>query len=338
MSEESKKILILRFGALGDIVHTTIIAQAIKNKYPNCEIHYCCEARYVEVLQNNPDIDKVISYDHKRRKDFSYNLDTALRFRHEHYDVIFNLTNAFRNNFITFVASPKMKVTKQPMGNRHVVDAFFRAAKIAFPQIKQPKNLRLGLDEKVQKDMETRLSQYSRPFIVFSPGGETDKNRQGRTWPAQHWVELGQMLGSIYGGTIFISGSPDEKAYHKTISDKITGSVLFSGTLPISHSMCLIALSDLFISGDSGPLHIASALCKNVIGIYGSTNPENVRPYGERGYCAEPMIDCRYCWQKECQYLEPGQKHTPCISSIRPEHILHLINSKKIFASSFETS
>lgn len=326
----AKKILVLRFGALGDIVHTTIIARAIKAKHPDYEVHYCCEARYVEVLKNNPDIDKIIEFDHKRKKDFSYNLEIALQLRHEHYDVIFNLTNAFRNNFMTFVANPKHKFQKVPMGHKHVVYAFFLAAQQAFPELKLPKDLRLGLDEKALAEMNTRLETYPRPFFVFSPGGETDKNRQGRVWPAKHWVNLGNLLKQIYGGTIFISGSPDEKAYHKKIAEQIDGAVLFSGELPITYSMCLFSLCDLFISGDSGPLHIASGLAKNTLGIYGSTNPENVSPYGEHGYVVEPAVKCKYCWQKECKKLKPGQKYTPCIKSIKPEHVLNLINRKKL--------
>lgn len=330
MAEDSKKILVLRFGALGDIVHTTVIPQAIKAKYPDYEIHYCCEARYADVLRHNSNIDKIIEFDHKRRKEFSYNLQVALMLRHEHYDVIFNLTNAFRNNMMTFIASPKAKFTKIPMGRNHVVQAFYKVAKNAFPALKKPLNLCLGVDKQALQYMEKRLADYKRPFVVLSPGGETDKNRQGRIWPATNWVELGNLLHQIYGATIFISGSPDEKKHHKKIASKIDGAVLFSGELPISHSMCLFSLADLFISGDSGPLHIASGVGVKTIGLYGSTHPDNVAPYGENGFVVEAGIDCKYCWAKECKRLTCGQKYTPCMESIKAAHVINLINSKKL--------
>ncbi|MCM1009908.1 MAG: glycosyltransferase family 9 protein [Fusobacterium sp.] len=333
MVEEAKKVLVLRFGALGDIVHTTIIPQAIKAAHPDYEVHYCCEARYVDVLRNNPDIDKIIEFDHKRKKDFSYNLETALKLRHEHYDVVLNLTNAFRNNFMTFIANPKEKFGKVPMGHKHVVDAFFLAAQQAFPELKQPKNLRLGLDSQLLEKMKTRLENYPRPFVIFSPGGQTDNNRQGRAWPAKNWIGLGKLLKQIYGGTIFISGSPAEKEYHSTIAEALEGSVLFSGEFSISESMCLFSECDLFVSGDSGPLHIASGLGVKTLGIFGSTNPENVRPYGQKGNCVEPVIECKFCWKKECKRLKEGQKYTPCIKSIKPEHVLHVINSKKLLGT-----
>ncbi len=330
---KSKKILVLRFGALGDLVHTTIIPQAIKAKYPDYEVHYCCEARYAAVLQNNPDIDKIIEFDHKRKKDFPYNLQIALKLRHEHYDVVLNLTNAFRNNFMTFIASPKHKFTKVPMGHKHVVDAFFLSAQKAFPAIKQPRTLRLGLDPAALENMKSQVAEYPRPYIILSPGGQTDNNRQGRAWPAESWIELGNLLKGIFGGTIFLSGSTDEREFHKTISEKIDGAVLFSGKFSIAQTMCLISLCDLFISGDSGPLHIASGLGVKTIGLFGSTNPENVRPYGENGSFVAAFSKCKFCWQKQCKKLKAGKKYTPCMKSIKPAHVLNLINNKKLLGS-----
>ncbi len=330
---KSKKVLVLRFGALGDIVHTTIIPQAIKAKHPDYEVHYCCESRYVHVLENNPDIDKIIEFDHKRRKDFSYNLQTALQLRHEHYDVILNLTNAFRNNFMTFVANPKEKFTKVTMGHKHVVDAFFLSAKAAFPDLKQPKNLHLGLDTQALDSMKKDVENFPRPFFVLSPGGQTDNNRQGRAWQPENWVDLGNLLKQIFGGTVFISGSPAEKDFHKTIADKIDGAVLYSGELSIKQSMALFSLCDLFISGDSGPLHIASGLGVKTVGIFGSTNPENVKPYGENGYSIGALSKCKFCWQKKCSKLKEGEKYTPCMKSIKPAHVLNLINKKKLMSN-----
>lgn len=332
MEKMTKKILVLRFGALGDLVHTTIIPQAIKQKYPDCEIHYCSESRYVEVLKNNPYIDKIIEFNQKRRKEFSYMLETALQLRHEHYDVVFNLTNAFRNNLMAFIASPKVCVPKVEMGRKHVVEAFFLSAKKVFPELILPENLILGLDKDAEIKIEDELKEFPRPFVILSPGGETDSNRQGRTWSAKSWIELANILKTIYGGTIFISGSPDEKEYHSKIAEQIQGAVLYSGSLSIAQTMALISKCDVFISGDSGPLHIASGLGVNAIGLYGSTNPKNVAPYGQKGFVVEPAMRCKYCWEKECKRLKKKQqRHTPCMNSIKPEHVLKLIDKNDLF-------
>ena len=330
MEKTSKKILILRFGALGDIVHTTIIPQAIKAKYPNYEVHYCSESRYLHVIKNNPNIDKIIEFDHKRKKDIFYNFSIAQKLKSETYDVILNLTNALRNNLMTLYANPKQSFKKLPMGNRHAVEAFFLSAKQAFPELTLPKNLQLGVDEKIAESVSKKISEYPRPYFVFSPGGETDLNRQGRTWPAKYWCELGNLLHRIFGGTIFVTGSPSERDFHKKIVINTEGAILCSGDFSIAESMSLFSLCDLFISGDSGPLHIASGLGKNTIGILGSTAPENIAPYGEHGFYVEPRISCKYCWQKKCKKLQEGEKYTPCMKSIKPENILDLINRHKL--------
>lgn len=330
---ETKKILVLRFGALGDLVHTTIIPQAIKMKYPDYEIHYCSEARYIDVLQNNPDIDKIIAFDHKRKKDLSYNLKIALQLRKENYDVIFNLTNAFRNNLMTLIANPKQTFGKVSMGHKHVVDAFFLSAEKAFPELEKPKTLRLGLDNAALEKVKNLIAPYSGVKIVLSPGGQTDNNRQGRAWPAKNWVELGKLLKQLFNATIFITGAPDELASHKEIAENIEGSVLLTGELSIAESMSLFSLCDLFISGDSGPLHIASGLGINTLGLFGSTNPENVAPYGFRGYFVPANSKCKYCWKKKCERLKKDKKYTPCMLSISPAHVIDVINRQKLLCS-----
>lgn len=330
---KSKKILILRFGALGDIVHTTIIAQAIKAQYPEHQIHYCCEARYVHVLQNNPDIDKIIPFDHKRKKDWKYNLQFALDFRKEEYDIIFNLTNALRNNFMTFVAKPKLEVKKFPMGHKHVVDAFFLSAEKAFPELPKPRRLRLGTDPAAVEKVKKLLEGYKGKIVVFSPGGQTDNNRQGRAWPQKNWVELGNLLKRLYDVNIFITGAPSEKEAHQKIAERIEGAVLLTGKFSIAESMALFSLCNLFISGDSGPLHIASGYKVNALGLFGSTNPENVKPYGEYGYAVCANSKCKFCWKKQCAKLKEGKKYTPCMLSITPEHVINSINRNKLLGS-----
>jgi len=327
MDAKNKKILILRFGALGDIVHTTAIAQALKQAYPNCEIVYCVENRYAEIVENCEFIDRIIPYDQKQRKKLAYNLKFALCLRKEKFDIVFNLTNAFRNNMISMFASPKKIITHKKDRNLHVVEDFFKTAANEIDELKLPENLVLGVDKNTEDKMKTELSKYPKPYFVFSPGGSTDKNRQGRIWNKDYWVELGNMLVDLYGGTVFITGAPDEADFHHTIASGIKNSVIYSGKLSLKELKCLYKLADLFISGDTGPLHVASAMGINTVGIYGSTDIKNVSPYGEKGFSVYPDENqCRFCWKKKCKFLQDGETYTPCMESIKPERVLKLIN------------
>ena len=105
---------------------------------------------------------------------------------------------------------------------------------------------------------------------------------------------------------------------------------VLTGKLTLEESAALYAVSDLFISGDSGPLHIASALNINTIGIMGSTPTYACGPYGEKGYVVEPKSDCKFCEKKVCKLLKEGEKFTPCMQSIEVCDILNLIKEENL--------
>ena len=328
MNVSGKNILILRLGALGDIVHTTVIAQAIKNAYPNCEITYCVEDRYMEVIENTPYIDKIIPYDTKQRKKFGYNLKFALQLRKEKFDVIFNLTNALRNNMISLIASPKTLIFHKKDQNLHVVETFFNTASGKIDNLTLPKNLSLGVCEKTFERIEKELLTYRKPYFIFSPGGSSDKNRQGRIWNKNYWIMLGNMLVQEFGGTVIITGAKNESEFHTQIASGISNSVIYTGKLSLTEVKCLYKLADLFIAGDTGPLHIASALGINTLGIFGSTDVKNVAPFGQKGrYISPDEGECRFCWEKRCRFLKTGEIYTPCMQSIKPKKVFELAKS-----------
>lgn len=330
MAKSHLKILILRLGALGDIVHTTIMAQAIKAAYPDSEVHYCVEERYFDVVKNHPNVDKVHLYNQKLRKNWFYTLKFSQKLKNEHYDVIFNLTNAMRNNLIAFLAFPKNITFHKKCSDRHVVDDFFETAKKVFPNLIKPKMLNLGYNQQVNSELESELSKYSRPFLVISPGGETDNNRQGRIWGKENWINFCKLFSDKYGGTIFINGSQSEIKYHEEIISLLKNSVLITGQFSIEKSMCLTKQADLFMSGDTGPLHLASGLNVNTVGLFGSTNPKNVKPYGEKGYAIGANSNCKFCWLKKCDKKSAEDVITPCMASIKPEQVLNFINEKNL--------
>ena len=314
------KFLIIRLSAIGDAVHSTIIAQAIKNKYPDAKVHFLTASFIKPLLDNSPFIDKVIPFDLNKSNNFFYLLKMGLKFLFERYDIIFPLSNTTRNFIMTYLALPK-KVVKRNGNRVHAVDAFFNTAVDGLGELEKPKQIILKMNGETKKSVEEKIKDFKRPYFIFSPGGENDNARQGRIWADEYWIELGNKLTEKYGGTVFICGGNAEKESHKKFSE-IKNSKIFTGELSLSESAALYSLSDLFISGDSGPLHIAACFDINIIGLYGSTNPVSVSPYGHENSCLEPSTECRFCGRKTCDKLGQGEKATPCIKSITPDMVL----------------
>lgn len=327
-NNELRKILIIRLGAIGDVVHSTIMPQSIKEKHPDCEIHFLTADFIAPLIENDPNIAKVIPYDNKPKFKLLYFIKLGLALKKEKYDCIISLTNSLKNIIISTLAKPKFK-QKRIKAGIHSVDTYFNTAKFLFKDIEKPKNLNLFIDEEIKNDISKQVTKYPRPYTVISPGGDNDKERQGRIWKNDYWIEFGNKITDKYGGTVFVCGSKGEQEAHKQYI-AINNSVLCSGKLSLSESVALFSLADVFISGDSGPLHMASALGIKTIAIMGSTSPESCSPFGENGVYIEPTTECKYCGQKKCDKITDEEIYTPCTSSITPDMVLNLIEDKKL--------
>lgn len=321
----SKKILIIRLGAIGDVVHSTIIAQAIKSTYPQHQVDFITAKSICPVLENNSYIDNVIPFDMKQKDNIFYLIKKGLELRKTKYDFIINLTNAARNFIMIYFANPKTLV-KRNAQRVHAVDAFYNTACDALGELKKPEYLDLGIDKEIQNKFKQELSAMQHPLVILSPGGENDSQRQGRIWVDEYWKQLGNMLAEKYGASVFVIGSPAEAKNHSKYQD-IKNSHIYSGKLSLKETAALISLCDLFISGDSGPLHMADAVGAKTIALMGSTHPRSSSAYSKNGTFIEPTISCRYCGQRKCKMLGEGEKFTPCMCSIKPEKVMEVADS-----------
>lgn len=330
MQENSvKKILIIRLGAIGDVVNSTIIAQAIKTAYPQYVIHFITASYICPLLENNPYLGKVIPVDMQRKDNIPYLIQKGLELRKEKYDYIINLTNSLRNSVLIKTAAPKHLI-KRSARRVHAVDAFFNTVGDVFDNLKMPESIKLGVDKKLQARFRQELEGYPKPVVILSPGGDNDKQRQGRIWDDEYWIKLGNMLVEKYNASVLIIGSKTEAPAHKQFS-QIKNSYIYSGKLSLKETAALITLCDLFISGDSGPLHLADAVGAKSIALMGSTHPRSSSPYSKNGVFIGPSISCRYCGEKRCKLLGDGEKIAPCMLSIKPEQVMKLIETNGYF-------
>ena len=328
VKKKLKKVLIIKLGAIGDVIHSTMLAQSIKRANPDCIVHFMTSDFITPLLENNPDIDKVIWFTGHRRNDYPYLIFKGLSLMFQRYDAVFPLSNSIRNYIMMFFMFPK-QIIKRNKKRVHAVDCFYNTAVDNFGEIEKPKSLRIFVKDELKSEIKERFKDYPRPWIIFSPGGANDLDRQGRIWVDDYWKELGNSIIDEYGGTIFVCGSNKETELHKQYKE-IKNSVILTGKMELIESTALYSLCDLFISGDSGPLHIASALDIKVLAILGSMPEYIVRPYCLQSYVAEPNTECKACGDKVCKLLKEGEKFTPCMKSIHACDILNLIRDNKL--------
>lgn len=323
---DKKKVLIIKLGAIGDVIHTTVIAKAVKQKHPDWTVDYLTDSGIAVLLENNPYIDNIHKWVYSKNKDYKYWLEVGLTLSKEHYDIVLNPTLSFRTLFVSFLAFPKKFSTKKSLGGLWVED-YFQMAKRVIKDLELPDRLYLGTTEQSDRKIEEEIKDYPKPHFVISPGRNNDKIRPGRVWNINKWKVLTEKLYNEYKGTVFVIGRNNERDYHDILSGN--GVVIKTGEYTLNESSSLLAKTDLMISGDTGPVHIASAHNTKTLAILGSTSPKQIKPYGENGHYISANYDCIHCWKKNCKRKADNEVYTPCMEALSAEEVFEKI--KEIF-------
>ncbi len=323
-NNEIKKILIIRTGAIGDVVHTTALFRAIKKSYPQIEIHYMTSELIKPLLIEDTDIEKVLTINPKFKMFSSYTKEIANILKQENYDAAINLQPSLKIRYLIYLAGIKKQTSYKKDFKIHAVTNFWKTGLKFFPEIKEEKELKLYLPKDAIEYAKEKTKDLKRPLITINAGGVMSK-RQGRTYPVKKWVELGNKLQEKYNGTIILNGAIEDKEILSPLNT-IKNSINYIGELSLINSCAVIGESDIMLSGDSGPLHIATALGVKSIGLYGSMNEKRTGCYSS-GINIVSKKSCVPCNRRKCKYLKKSKEiYAPCMEEININTIVEKIN------------
>jgi heptosyltransferase I len=290
-----REIAIVMLSALGDAVHVLPVVNALKRKWPESRITWVIQPVPYELVANHEAVDDFIIF-HRRRGHRALKSYADLRraFRGRRYDLLINLQVYLKAGLITGLAPAKIKlgfdrkrardanwlftnrrIPARPM--QHVQDQYFEFIEY------------LGVDPhpvewKIRLTPEERAQQSA----FFEPLGKTCAIVIGTSKPAKNWApnryaRVIEALESEFGFRTILVGGPS--AFERDLAERIrqTSRVKPINTLgnDIRKLVYLLDGASMVISPDTGPLHIARALDKPVIGLYGYTNPKRYGPYGK---------------------------------------------------------
>jgi len=346
-TESRKKILVIRFSSIGDIILTTPVFRYLKNIFPNSEIHFLTREEYSIILQNNPYINRIISFNTK--KGFSGLRMLKHNLEEEKYHAVFDLHGSLRSRYLTFLLNSdeirrikkyylkrfllvKAKINFfRNRGNSgsnrtfSVVEKYLRTCGFSetsgnFEQIKL-ELFPLSQDLK-NADLFWKKFAGKSLRLAVAPGAKHFTKR----WPAEYYGELAALLYKKYKlKTVFVGG-PDEvqtvNEICKIADPKENFTVNLAGKLSLMETASIISHCSLFISNDSALMHVASAFQRFQIAIFGSTVRElGFFPLNPRSRILEKSIACRPCshiGRPECP-----QRHFDCMREIKPTDVMN---------------
>jgi lipopolysaccharide heptosyltransferase II len=338
-----EKILIIRLSSIGDIVLTTPVIRLLKQKYPASKIDFVIKKEFAEILIDHPDINRLWIYD-------SAQPSTKLRsvkkeIGSENYDLVVDLHKNFRSYYLTMwnnagrVIRYKKSVIRRVLFVHLKLNFYQRIFPVYLRYIDCLRSLeifddRKGHDlffsneikEKLKNKYQFFLTTPGMPIIGIAPGAHHATKR----WLPEHFASVIDYLTREKKSKVIIFGGKGDRPVVNLIDRDNTPPVLnTTGELSLLESAAMINYCDLFLTNDSGLMHLASALKKKVVALFGSTTEE----FGFFPYTTEHIViqnrnlKCRPCshvGKKQCP-----KKHFKCMKEITVEQVVRGI--EKLF-------
>ncbi len=297
-----KEIGIVMLSALGDAVHVLPVVNALKRKWPESRITWVIQPVPYQLVRNHEAVDDFIIFNRRRGlKAASSYSELRQAFKGRRFDLLINLQVYFKAGLITALAPARIKLgfdrkrardlnwlfTNKRIPGRpvqHVQDQYFEFLEY------------LGIDpEPVEWRLQITPEERVQQSKFFEPLGKTCAIVVGTSKPIKNWApnryaRVIEALESDFGLRTMLVGGPS--AFERDLAERImqTARVKPINALAddVRKLLYLLDGASLVISPDTGPLHIARALDKPVIGLYGYTNPKRYGPY--RKY-ADLLVD-----------------------------------------------
>lgn len=335
----SKEILLIRLSSIGDVLHCTPVAAALKTAWPDCKVTWLVGEVCAELLQTNPDVDYAIVWSrerfeqHLRSGEFSkaYALWQTLKAQlsTKVYDAVLDIQGLFITGMIARLTQTKrrlglrdarelnplfMSETANALGS-HITERYLGVLPL------------LGIAPSTRKMtlvVPAAAREFARCYLAQAKIAAQDKLVvliPGTTWPTKNWppelfADVAGKLGRDF--RIMLCGSKRELAMGQEIISKAGVPVIDAiGQTSLLQMAALLEQAAVVVAGDTGPLYMAAALDIPTVTIFGPTNPVTYTPFGRQHAYAVSKQECSFCHKTKCRLGSPV-----CMNSIQPAAVV----------------
>lgn len=341
IKSKTKRILIFNVNWLGDVLFSTAVIRNLRYNFPDSFIACVIPQRCLPVLEGNPHLNEIIIFDEKSTHK---GLFSKLRFigllKNKRFDAVFLLHRSFSRALICYLAG-----IPQRIGYSTRKRAFLLTGKITAPDFNSVHRIDyyLGLIERAGLKIKDRYTEFfisekdaqtaddflkqelkeKQGFLVgINPGG----NWLPKRWPKAYWAKLADRLIKELNAQVVILGGKTDLALAGEIQGLMQEKLIFAtGKFDLKQLAALCKRLDLFVSADTGPLHIANSVdTPRIIALFGPTSAHITGPYPEKNTVV--LSKDSGC---DIPCYEVGCEDNRCMKAISPDDVFEKIKYGK---------
>ena len=327
-----RRVLIVRLGAIGDVVNALVLATALKRHAPSIEIGWAVHPLARPLVEGHPAIDRVHVWERGRGIAGAREIVGALR--RERYDLAVDLQRITKSALLARLSGAPRVLgydrrrakelswlwTKERIGpgpaHAHMVEQYLEFARhLGVPE--PVAELALPPDAEADSWAQERLAELGGPPVLLGVGASKPANR----WPPERFGRLAVDLERELGHPVCLVGGPGdgpaaERALAAAGPDSSRIRNLVGGTT-LRQLTALLGHAALFVGCDTGPMHLAVASGAPTLALFGPADPRRTGPWGERHRVVRTAPPCAPCNRKHC-----NQPRHACMEDIAPRDVL----------------
>lgn len=340
--EKIKRILIIRLSAIGDVIRVLPSLSLLRERLPNAKISWVVEQKACDILGGMKEIDEVILFPKesilKKAKNpltfFRAVLEAAKfikRLREKSFDVALDYHGILKSGIVSYFSGAPLRFGFEK-GFSKEMNHLFNNRRVSLPAPKLSRITRNLLlteeltskgavpeihietteeDKRAVDIIEKESLSKKRPRIIVHPG--TSPKTPYKRWGAYRFAEVSDILISRFSSEVIITYGPgEEKTAIKVREAMKHEAVVLDRPLKLRELAELYRRSDIYIGGDTGPMHIASFVGTPVVAIFGPTDPVENEPYVKTPFVMiRRDVDCSPCRKRDCTLGKCFKNITP---------------------------
>jgi lipopolysaccharide heptosyltransferase II len=323
-----RRILIIKPGAVGDLLQMTPVIRALKRRYPDAAITMLVgSASSASLFRHHPAVSDVILFERAgTHRTVAAQFAFLRDLRRRRFDLVLNFQRSNIRSWLFIAAAVPARVLVYHKARKRAVHAVVNyletIAPLGIPAGDPDLELVPGAEaEAFAAEVFARHGLPDTAVVALNPGASHAVNR----WPVEYFAVLADLIAERLPARVLLIGGPDDKAAAEEIITRSRSKPLsLAGTTSLLQLGAVLARCAAVVSGDTGPMHMATAVGAPVVALFGAADPARTGPVGTGHRVIQAAdVSCVPCRSRTCS----SKVYLDCMRKITPEMVLREVSA-----------